>query len=54
MTEVNSWADFIKSIGFPIFVSVFVLIRMERALTEISKALTGLTVVIQSHFGPMK
>jgi hypothetical protein len=39
-------AELIKSVGFPIFVAVYVLIRVESTLKELSVSLTALGTAI--------
>lgn len=52
MPSLEMLAEFIKGVGFPIFVAVFLLFRMEKAAKEVSHALNGLSAVIHAHFGP--
>jgi hypothetical protein len=42
---------FIKEIGFPIFVSVYLLLRFEPQLARLSEAIAALTVVVQNCNG---
>ena len=39
------WVDVIKDLGFPIFVAVFVLIRMEPAIKRLDSSIMALTIV---------
>ena len=43
--------DFIGSIGFPAFVAVFVLMRLEPAVERLEKAITSLMVVTAKSNG---
>jgi len=43
--------DFIGSVGFPAFVAVFVLIRLEPAVKRLEKAITSLMVVTAKSNG---
>jgi hypothetical protein len=44
-------ADFIKSVGFPIAVALFVLLRIEPRIRELTAALVDLRVVLARHAG---
>lgn len=44
--EIKDVITFIQSVGFPIFVAVYVLIRLEKALAEISANLRDLIIVL--------
>ena len=43
--------DFIGNVGFPAFVAVFVLIRLEPAVKRLEKAITSLMVVTAKSNG---
>lgn len=43
-----SLIDFISNVGFPIFVALFLLHRMETKLDDVVKALGTLTHAVQS------
>ena len=38
--------NFISSVGFPVFVAVYLLIRLEPTIRELQKTITVLTVVV--------
>lgn len=40
---------FIQSVGFPIFVAVYVLVRMEKAMTTLSESIRSLTSALEGH-----
>lgn len=46
--------DFIKMVGFPIFVAVFLLIRVESVLKNLVTAIHELSRSITSHFPKTK
>jgi hypothetical protein len=48
MTEAVGW---IKDLGFPIFVAVFVLWRLEPAIKRLDQSITTLTVVTAKSNG---
>ena len=45
------WIDVIKDLGFPIFVAVFVLIRMEPAIKRLDASIMALTIVAAKSNG---
>jgi len=45
------WMDVIKDLGFPIFVAVFVLIRMEPAIKRLDSSIMALTIVAAKSNG---
>lgn len=51
MDSPASWADFVKSVGFPVFVALFVLIRMDKSFKEMKDALIDLTLCIRESTG---
>ena len=46
-----AWMDVIKDLGFPIFVAVFVLIRMEPAIKRLDSSIMALTIVAAKSNG---
>lgn len=40
---------FIQSVGFPIFVAVYVLVRMEKAMNKLSESIQHLTVALDKQ-----
>ena len=49
MTGLDACAEFIKSVGFPVFVAVFVLVRVELTLKELTKGINALAVAIKGR-----
>ncbi len=45
------WMDVIKDLGFPIFVAVFVLVRMEPAIKRLDSSIMALTIVAAKSNG---
>ena len=45
------WMDVIKDLGFPIFVALFVLIRMEPAIKRLDSSIMALTIVAAKSNG---
>jgi len=45
------WIDLIKDLGFPIFVAVFVLVRMEPAIKRLDSSIMALTIVAAKSNG---
>lgn len=43
--DLNTIGDFIAGVGFPAFVAIFVLMRLEPPLRRLEKAIMSLTVV---------
>ena len=41
----------VKDLGFPIFVAVFVLVRLEPALNRLERAIFGMTVMLAKANG---
>lgn len=37
---LSEWTQFIRDVGFPIFVAGYVLIRLERTMTKLTDAIT--------------
>jgi hypothetical protein len=44
-------ASIIRELGFPIFVALFVLVRMEPAIKRLDQAITALTIVTAKSNG---
>lgn len=44
---VTAVSEFIKSVGFPIFVGVYVLVRVETTLSKLSSNIGALTLAIK-------
>lgn len=47
--DIESLIKFIQSVGFPIFVAVYVLVRMEKAMSNLSESIKALTVMIENN-----
>ena len=45
------WMDVIKDVGFPIFVALFVLVRMEPAIKRLDASIMALTIVAAKSNG---
>jgi hypothetical protein len=45
------WYDMVKDMGFPIFVAVFVLVRLEPAIRRLGDSITALMVVTAKSNG---
>ena len=45
------WIDLIKDLGFPIFVAVFVLVRMEPSIKRLDSSIMALTIVAAKSNG---
>lgn len=48
---VSVVGNFISTVGFPVFVAVYVLCRMEPTIKELQKTVTVLTVVVARSNG---
>ena len=48
--DINLIAQFISQVGFPIFVAVYVMVRMEKVLSEIKESLDRNTVILEKVF----
>jgi hypothetical protein len=48
--DINVIAQFISQVGFPIFVAVYVMVRMEKVLSEIKESLDRNTVILEKVF----
>lgn len=46
---VEEVIKFIQAVGFPIFVAVYVLVRMEKAMTTLSDSIKALTIALDHH-----
>lgn len=52
MTEtLKAWGDFISSVGFPVFVSVWLLYRIDPLLRELTRAVYELTTLVREGRG---
>lgn len=40
--EYQSFIEFISNLGFPIFITLYLLVRFEKKLNELTKAITDL------------
>jgi len=49
--EPGGLADLISKIGFPIVVAMYVLIRMERAVNQLTKAIEWQTAMLERLVG---
>ena len=49
--DLKSVGDFIGSVGFPAFVAIFVLVRLEPAITKLRQSITSLMVVTAKSNG---
>ncbi|MBW2672967.1 MAG: YvrJ family protein [Deltaproteobacteria bacterium] len=49
--DLKTVGDFIGSVGFPAFVAIFVLIRLEPAITRLRQSITSLMVVTAKSNG---
>ena len=52
MTFLASCADFIKDVGFPAFVALYLLVFFERSLRRLSSAVLDLTLAIKKNGFP--
>ena len=43
--------EFIQSVGFPIFIAIYVLVRMENTMKELKRSIDALTEMIDRQ-GP--
>jgi len=48
--DFNLIAQFISQVGFPIFVAVYVMVRMEKVLSEIKESLDRNTIILEKVF----
>jgi hypothetical protein len=48
--DLNVIAQFISQVGFPIFVAVYVIVRMEKVLSDIKESLDRNTVILEKVF----
>jgi hypothetical protein len=48
--DINLIAQFISQVGFPIFVAVYVMVRMEKVLSDIKESLDRNTVILEKVF----
>ncbi len=44
--DVAAFTQLVGSLGFPIVVAMFLLIRMEKVIAELTKAVTDLTAIV--------
>ena len=49
--DLKSVGDFIGAVGFPAFVAIFVLVRLEPAITKLRQSITSLMVVTAKSNG---
>lgn len=48
-TDVTEFTQFIRDVGFPIFVAAYVLIRLERTMGKMIDAIEALTRKLDAH-----
>lgn len=46
---MNEWVSFIQNVGFPIFVSLFLLVRIEPTLKRISEVMAQILQHMEDH-----
>lgn len=44
--DVAAFSQLVANLGFPIVVAMFLLVRMERVIGELTKAVTNLTAIV--------
>ena len=49
MQEIGSIANFIKEIGFPIFIAIFVLVRVDTSIKALTLAIGDLKNFLEGH-----
>jgi len=49
--EVKDVAIFIKEVGFPIFIAVYVLIRMEKAMKSLTASINNMSSIVSALTG---
>lgn len=47
----ETWIKLANTVGFPIWVAVFLLVRLDRTLREMTAAVTKLTVELRAQKG---
>lgn len=45
----NEWLRLANTVGFPIWVAVFVLVRLDKTLKDMTLAFTNLTKELERH-----
>lgn len=48
---MEQWGQFISSVGFPVFVAVYLLLRLEPTIRDLQKTIMVLTVVVAKSSG---
>ncbi len=48
---LNELADFIQTVGFPVFVEVYVLLRLEPVISKLDRTIRVQTVIIAKLSG---
>lgn len=49
--QLEQWGQFISTVGFPVFVAVYLLVRLEPTIRELQKTMMVLTVVVAKSNG---
>lgn len=49
MQEINSVANFIKEIGFPIFIAIYVLVRVDTSVKALTASINDLKNFLEGH-----
>ena len=49
--EINELGGLIGNVGFPVAVSAYLLIRLEKQITALSSAITKLNTIISTKLG---
>ena len=48
--DINVIAQIISQVGFPIFVAVYVIVRMEAVLSELKESVDSNTIILEKIF----
>lgn len=48
MEHLKDWSQFISTVGFPVVVAGYVLVRMDKTVSGLTTAITKLTALIEA------
>ena len=49
--EINEFVALIANVGFPVAVSAYLLIRLEKQITDLTSSITRLNTIISTKLG---
>lgn len=47
--DITEWVNIISTIGFPIFITLYILVRLENKMDTLNKSINDLTSAIKGN-----